>query len=59
MNSCVCLSIRNSPQGFSPSPTSDLKIDTPVAALPGAWLYKVSAGTVWPGLSKLRLGETV
>ena len=25
--------------------TSDLKIGTPVATLPGAWRYRVSAGT--------------
>ena len=27
------------------SHTSDIKIGTPVAALPGAWLYGVRAGT--------------
>ena len=37
--------------------SSDLKIDTPVATLPGAWPYRVSAGTVWPGASILWLGE--
>ena len=36
---------------------SDLKIGTPVAALPGAWRYRVSAGTGRPGVSLLRLGE--
>ena len=35
------------------SHTSDLNIDTPVAALPGAWRYRVSAGTVRPGVSIL------
>ena len=35
------------------SHTSDLKIGTPVAALLGAWCYKVSAGTGWPGVSIL------
>ena len=30
------------------SHTSDLKIGTPVATLPGAWCYRVSAGTGWP-----------
>ena len=35
------------------SHTSDLKIGTPVAALPGAWCYRVSAGTGWPGISIL------
>ena len=33
--------------------TSDVKIDTPVAILPGAWRYKVSAGTDRPGVSIL------
>ena len=33
------------------SHTSDLNIDTPVATLPGAWCYRVSAGAVWPGVS--------
>ena len=35
------------------SHTSDLKIGTPVATLPGAWCYRVSAGTGWPGVSIL------
>ena len=35
------------------SHTSDLKIDTPVATLPGAWRYRVSAGTGRPGVSIL------
>ena len=35
------------------SHTSDLKIDTPVATLPGAWRYRVSAGTGGPGVSIL------
>ena len=39
------------------SHTSDLKIGTPVATLPGAWHYGVSAGTGWPGVSILWLGE--
>ena len=39
------------------SHTSDLKIDTLVAALPGAWWYRVSAVTGWPGGSILWLGE--
>ena len=29
---------------------------TPVATLPGAWRYRVSAGTGWPGVSIRRLG---
>ena len=33
------------------SHTSDLKIGTPVATLPGVWCYRVSAGTGWPGFS--------
>ena len=35
------------------SHTSDLKIGTPVATLPGAWLYRVSTGTGRPGVSIL------
>ena len=35
------------------SNTSDLKIGTPVAILPGAWRYRVSAGTGWAGVSIL------
>ena len=33
------------------SNTSDSKIGTPVATLPGAWSYGVSAGTGRPGVS--------
>ena len=39
------------------SHTSDLNIGTPVATLPGAWHYRVSAGTGQPGVSILWLGE--
>ena len=39
------------------SHTSDLNIGTPVATLPGAWHYRVSAGTGRPGVSILWLGE--
>ena len=39
------------------SHTSDLKIGTPVAILPGAWRYRVSTGTGRPGVSILWLGE--
>ena len=39
------------------SHTNDLKIGTPVATLPGAWCYRVSAGTGWPGVNILCLGE--
>ena len=35
------------------SHTSDLKIGAPVATLPGAWRYRVSAGTGRPGVSIL------
>ena len=35
------------------SHTSDLEIGTPVAILPGAWRYRVNAGTGWPGVSIL------
>ena len=37
--------------GGGSSHTSDLKFGTPVATLPGAWCYSVSAGTGWPGVS--------
>ena len=37
--------------------TSDSKIGTPVATLPGDWRYGVSAGTGWPGVSIMGLGE--
>ena len=37
--------------------TSDLKIGTPVATLPGAWRYRVNTGTGWPVVSILWLGE--
>ena len=30
--------------------TGDLKIGTPVATLPGAWRFRVSVGTGWPGV---------
>ena len=33
------------------------KNGTPVATPPGAWRYRVSAGTGWPGVSILWLGE--
>ena len=39
------------------SHTIDLKIGTPVATLPGAWYYRVSAGTGQLGVSILWLGE--
>ena len=35
------------------SHTSDFKIRTPVTTLPGAWHYRVSAGTGRPGVSIL------
>ena len=35
------------------SHTSDFKIATPLATLPGAWHYRVSAGTGRPGVSIL------
>ena len=35
------------------SHTSDLYIGTPVATLPGAWHYRVGAGTGQPGASIL------
>ena len=33
--------------------TSDLKIGTPVATLPGAWRHRISAGTGRPSVSML------
>ena len=39
------------------SHTSDSKIGTPVATLPGAWRYRVSTGTGRPGVSILWLGK--
>ena len=39
------------------SHTSDLKIGTPVATLPGARRYRVNTGTGRPGVSILWLGE--
>ena len=38
---------------YGSSHTSDLKIGTPVTNLPGAWHYRVSAGTGRPGVSIL------
>ena len=35
------------------SHTSDFKIGTPVATLPGAWRYMINAGTGRPGVSIL------
>ena len=37
--------------------TSDFKISTPVATLPGAWRDKVSVGTVRPRIDLLWQGE--
>ena len=42
---------------FGWSHTIDLKIEIPVATLPGAWRCRVSAWTGWPGVSILWLGE--
>ena len=39
------------------SHTNDLKIETPVATLPGAWCNRVGAGTGWPSVSILWLDE--
>ena len=39
------------------SHSSDLKLCIPVATLPGAWRYRVSAGTDWSGVNILWLGE--
>ena len=47
--------VKASAAGIFPGsiPTSDLKLGTPAATLPGAWRYSVSAGTGWPGVSIL------
>ena len=37
--------------------TSDFKIGTPVATLPGACCYRISAGIGWPDISVLWLGK--
>ena len=42
---------------FRLSPTSDLKIGTPVVTLPGAWRHRVSHETGRPSVSILWLGE--
>ena len=42
---------------FQLSCAGDFPTDTPVAALPGAWPYRISAGTGWTGVSLLCLGE--
>ena len=42
---------------FGPSHTSDLQIGTPVATLPDACHYRVSAGMGRPGVSIQWLGE--
>ena len=47
-DSCLC---REDFSGLSH--TNDLKTGTPVATLQGAWCYRVSAGTGWPGVSIL------
>ena len=39
------------------SHTRDLNIGSPVATLPGAWRYRVSVGTGWPGVTILWQGE--
>ena len=43
--------------GISGLSQSDLEIGTPVATLPGAWWYRIRAGTGQPGVSILWLGE--
>ena len=35
------------------SHTSGFRIGTPVTTLPGAWRYRVSGGTGWPGIGML------
>ena len=50
----VCLSFRNI---YFHTIFSDLVIGTVVATLPWAWHSRVSAGTGWPGVNILWLGE--
>ena len=38
---------------FGSSHTTDLKTGTPVAALPGSWHCRVSAGPGWPSVRVL------
>ena len=45
------------PRDFSRLSYQRLKIGSLVATLPGAWHCKFSAGTGWPGVSILLLGE--
>ena len=52
--SCLCWDFSRSSHT---SDSTDLKISTPVATLPGTWCYRVSAGTGWPGVSILWLEE--
>ena len=40
------------------SHTGDLKIDSPMATMPGAWRYRDGTGTGWPGVSIPWLAET-
>ena len=58
-SSCLCFYANPAGDGIfsGSSHTSDLKIGTPVATLPGAWRYRVSTGTGRPGVSILWLGE--
>ena len=39
------------------SPTSDVNVNTLVAALPGAWHYRFSTGAGWPSVSIPLVGE--
>ena len=63
----LVVEVSASKAAWSPSShTSDKKIGTYKATLPGAWRYRVSAGTGWSSVSMLtvwvwsaRLGETV
>ena len=48
---------RLQPDFSGSSYTSDFKIATPVATLPGAWWYRVSAGTGQPSVNILWVGE--
>ena len=52
-----CLLLRDFSGSSHTSDLNKLKVGTPVATLPGAWRYRVSAGTGWPGVSMLWLSE--
>ena len=55
---CVGFDSRLCRGNFSGSShTSGINMGTPMATLSGVWRYRVSAGTGWPSVMILRLGE--